>query len=200
MSRETRAPSSATWRQRSGSDGARSDDPRPAADVGEDRTGGAPCRAKWHRAYRPTWWSMASASLSPCASTATCAVALAPSTVPERSQRKSSGSAQRLRPTIIALVRLHATSSRLPPSICPCSRHPKRVLDFSTIEVGRHGLIVEQGRHRGLLLPQVAVEHGWDRDTFLRHTCLKAGLRATAWQHGALVMRFEAEVFGEQIS
>jgi AmmeMemoRadiSam system protein A len=66
------------------------------------------------------------------------------------------------------------------------------------IEVGRHGLIVEQGRNRGLLLPQVATEHGWDRYTFLDHTCLKAGLLPGAWRRGARVFVFEAEVFGER--
>jgi uncharacterized protein len=74
---------------------------------------------------------------------------------------------------------------------------PEAVFDYETIEIGRHGLIAQQGRRRGLLLPQVAVEHGWDRTKFLKHTCIKAGLPATAWQHGALIMRFEAEVFGE---
>lgn len=69
--------------------------------------------------------------------------------------------------------------------------------DPLSIEIGRHGLIVERGRRRGLLLPQVAVEWGWDRETFLAHTCEKAGLPADAWRHGALVFRFEAEVFGE---
>jgi hypothetical protein len=74
---------------------------------------------------------------------------------------------------------------------------PERVSDHLTIEVGRHGLIVEEGRHRGLLLPQVASEHGWDLHTLLSHTCLKAGLPADAWQRGAIVLSFEAEVFGE---
>lgn len=64
------------------------------------------------------------------------------------------------------------------------------------IEIGRHGLVAEQGSRRGLLLPQVAVEWGWTVDEFLRRTCLKAGLRADAWQHGATVSRFGAEVFG----
>lgn len=73
----------------------------------------------------------------------------------------------------------------------------EEVLDVSEIEVGRHGLIVEQGHRRGLLLPQVATEHDWDRDTFLEHTCLKAGLPRDAWQRGARVWLFEAEVFGE---
>ena len=65
------------------------------------------------------------------------------------------------------------------------------------IEVGRHGLVVEHGRHRGLLLPQVAPEWGWDRETFLAQTCHKAGLPRDAWKQRAKVWRFEAEVFGE---
>jgi AmmeMemoRadiSam system protein A len=69
--------------------------------------------------------------------------------------------------------------------------------DQNTIVVGRHGLVVEHGRRRGLLLPQVAVEWGWTRDQFLRQTCLKAGLPSDAWRTGAAVFRFAAEVFGE---
>jgi len=65
------------------------------------------------------------------------------------------------------------------------------------IEIGRHGLLVERGRQRGLLLPQVAVEWQWDAATFLSQTCRKAGLPADAWQNGATVWRFEAEVFSE---
>ena len=71
------------------------------------------------------------------------------------------------------------------------------VADPATIEVGRHGLLVEQGRHRGLLLPQVPTEWGWTRETFLSQTCVKAGLAADAWQRGATLHRFEALVFGE---
>jgi AmmeMemoRadiSam system protein A len=67
----------------------------------------------------------------------------------------------------------------------------------SAIVVGRHGLVVEQGKRRGLLLPQVATEWEWTPLQFLRQTCHKAGLPADAWQHGARVFRFEAEVFGE---
>jgi AmmeMemoRadiSam system protein A len=66
------------------------------------------------------------------------------------------------------------------------------------IEVGRHGLVVESGRDRGLLLPQVAAEWGWDAETFLAHTCHKAGLPRDAWKHGARLWRFDAEVFGER--
>lgn len=65
------------------------------------------------------------------------------------------------------------------------------------VEVGRHGLMVEQGRMRGLLLPQVPVEFGWDRETFLDQTCVKAGLPPSAWRHGATLRAFTAEVFGE---
>jgi uncharacterized protein len=68
--------------------------------------------------------------------------------------------------------------------------------DPLSIVIGRHGLVVEQGFRRGLLLPQVATEWGWTVDQFLRQTCLKAGLLPDAWQHGAKVSRFEAEVFG----
>ena len=74
---------------------------------------------------------------------------------------------------------------------------PVRVADVSEIVVGRDGLIVEQQGRKGLLLPQVAPEHGFDRETFLAHTCLKAGLPADAWRTGAAIYRFEAEVFGE---
>jgi AmmeMemoRadiSam system protein A len=65
------------------------------------------------------------------------------------------------------------------------------------VVVGRDGLVVEQGHRRGLLLPQVATERGWSPEQFLRQTCVKAGLSPDAWQRGALVYRFEADVFGE---
>lgn len=69
--------------------------------------------------------------------------------------------------------------------------------DPASVEIGRHGLVVEQGHRRGLLLPQVATEWGWDRETFLSQTCVKAGLPPGAWRHGATVYRFDAIVFGE---
>jgi len=76
--------------------------------------------------------------------------------------------------------------------------HEREIESVDEIEIGKHGLIVEHGTSRGLLLPQVAEEHGWDRDTFLDHTCLKAGLGADAWRRGARIFVFEAEVFGER--
>jgi AmmeMemoRadiSam system protein A len=72
------------------------------------------------------------------------------------------------------------------------------VTDPHTIEVGRDGLIVSRGGHAGLLLPQVPVEWGWDRETFLAQTCVKAGLPPTAWREpGTKLEKFTAEVFGE---
>jgi uncharacterized protein (TIGR00296 family) len=59
-------------------------------------------------------------------------------------------------------------------------------------------LVVERGWSRGLLLPQVATEWNWDAETFLAHTCKKAGLPDDAWKRGATLWRFEAEVFGEE--
>jgi AmmeMemoRadiSam system protein A len=66
------------------------------------------------------------------------------------------------------------------------------------IEVGKHGLIVSAGARRGLLLPQVPLEWGWDRETFLGQTCVKAGLSPDAWQRGAQIQAFTAEIFGEE--
>jgi AmmeMemoRadiSam system protein A len=65
------------------------------------------------------------------------------------------------------------------------------------VEIGIHGLLVSMGFRRGLLLPQVPVEHGWDRITFLEQTCRKAGLPPDAWEKGAALEAFTAEVFGE---
>ena len=75
----------------------------------------------------------------------------------------------------------------------------ERVTDVKEIEVGRDGLIVSRGGYAGLLLPQVATEYGWDRETFLSQTCVKAGLPPSAWQApDTKIERFAAEVFGEE--
>ncbi len=66
------------------------------------------------------------------------------------------------------------------------------------IEVGRHGLYIIKGFNRGVLLPQVATEYGWDRTTFLSQTCIKAGLNRDCWKEGAQILVFTAEVFGEK--
>ena len=74
---------------------------------------------------------------------------------------------------------------------------PLKAVNAEEVEVGRHGLLVSQLGHRGLLLPQVPVEHGWDRVKFLEQTCRKAGLPLYAWQKGATLEAFTAEVFGD---
>jgi AmmeMemoRadiSam system protein A len=72
------------------------------------------------------------------------------------------------------------------------------VLDVAEIEVGRDGLIISRGRFAGLLLPQVASEYGWDRETFLDQTCLKAGLQPEAWRApDTRIEKFAAEVFSD---
>jgi|SRR5271166_665602 len=68
------------------------------------------------------------------------------------------------------------------------------------IEIGRHGLLISSAFQRGLLLPQVPLEHHWDHKTFLEQTCRKAGLPLDAWQNGATIEAFTAEVFGEKTS
>jgi len=74
---------------------------------------------------------------------------------------------------------------------------PPRPIRADAVEVGRHGLLVSSSGFRGLLLPQVPVERGWDRITFLEQTCRKAGLPLDAWQKGAALEAFTAEVFGD---
>lgn len=74
----------------------------------------------------------------------------------------------------------------------------QKVKDVSEIEVGRDGLVIKRGFYSGLLLPQVPVEYGWDRETFLKQTCLKAGLPTNAWKDPATeIYKFQAVVFGE---
>ena len=75
----------------------------------------------------------------------------------------------------------------------------EEIQDPKTIEVGKHGIYITKGWNRGVLLPQVATEQKWDRDTFLCHTCLKAGLPMDAWRKsGCKIEVFSAEVFGEK--
>ncbi|MBN2498219.1 MAG: AmmeMemoRadiSam system protein A [Deltaproteobacteria bacterium] len=75
----------------------------------------------------------------------------------------------------------------------------REIDDPADIEVGRHGIYISRGLRSGVLLPQVATEYGWDRETFLQHTCLKAGLPPDAWRElGTKIELFEAEVFGEK--
>ena len=71
----------------------------------------------------------------------------------------------------------------------------KKIDNPNLVTVGKHGLVIEKGGKRGLLLPQVAVEHNWTRETFLERVSLKAGLPKDAWRFGADLYVFEAIVF-----
>jgi len=74
----------------------------------------------------------------------------------------------------------------------------KKIKDINEIEVGKHGLVMKQGFNSGLLLPQVATEYNWDKETFLKETCRKAGLPQDAWKDKSTeIYTFSAEVFGE---
>lgn len=75
---------------------------------------------------------------------------------------------------------------------------PLQPIDPEDVDVGKHGLVVTFGGRRGLLLPQVPVEHGWNREIFLAQTCLKAGLPADAWERGATLQAFTAEIFASE--
>jgi AmmeMemoRadiSam system protein A len=77
---------------------------------------------------------------------------------------------------------------------------PPQPISAEAIEVGRHGLLITWHGRRGLLLPQVPVERDWDRTAFLEQTCRKAGLPPDAWQQGASIEAFTAEVFGEKMA
>ena len=73
------------------------------------------------------------------------------------------------------------------------------VTDISEIVVGRDGIIISRGFNSGLLLPQVATEYNWDLETFLEHTCYKAGLPGNAWKkEGTKIQKFSAQVFSEK--
>jgi AmmeMemoRadiSam system protein A len=72
----------------------------------------------------------------------------------------------------------------------------REIIDINEIEVGTHGLMIVMGNYSGLLLPQVATEYGWNREEFLGHTCMKAGLPASAWtDKNAKIFVFSADVF-----
>jgi hypothetical protein len=72
----------------------------------------------------------------------------------------------------------------------------KSIKDVNEIQVGKHGIYIKKGWYSGLLLPQVATEYGWDRQTFLEHTCQKAGLPSNAWKEKDIeIYIFSADIF-----
>ena len=95
------------------------------------------------------------------------------------------------------LKRLKVEVSLLTPPEEVKVKKPKDLV--ACVNVGKHGLIMERGGRKGLLLPQVPVEWGWDTEDFLSQTCMKAGLLPDSWlQEGTNCYKFEAEVFSEE--
>ncbi|MBN2345692.1 MAG: AmmeMemoRadiSam system protein A [Candidatus Aminicenantes bacterium] len=74
---------------------------------------------------------------------------------------------------------------------------PEKAAGPEAVRVGVDGIIISKGFRRGLLLPQVPVEQGWDREHYLSHGCLKAGLPADEWKRGVVIETFQAIVFAE---
>ena len=73
-----------------------------------------------------------------------------------------------------------------------------KIENIDEIKIGKHGIYLEKGYYRGVLLPQVATEHDWDRETFLKQTCLKAGLPTDAWDaEDADIYIFSAQIFAD---
>ncbi|MCP4547938.1 MAG: AmmeMemoRadiSam system protein A [bacterium] len=70
---------------------------------------------------------------------------------------------------------------------------PELIEDLSAVEIGKHGLIIERGSQRGLFLPEVATEWGWDLEEYLAELCQKAGLPRETWrQPGCTFYTFES--------
>ena len=116
------------------------------------------------------------------------------------------------KPLYETVVEMAVSSSTGDPRFAPVSAHElpeltyeisvltpmREVTDVSEIEVGTHGIYIIKGAMRGVLLPQVATEHGFDRETFLDETCVKAGLHRGAWkEEPTKILIFEAEIFSE---
>jgi len=75
---------------------------------------------------------------------------------------------------------------------------PQAVASHEQVKVGRDGIIISKGFQRGLLLPQVPLEQGWDLEQYISYGCLKAGLDQDEWKRGVKVETFQAQVFGEK--
>jgi len=109
--------------------------------------------------------------------------------------------AESARAAAFADTRFSPLSQEEAPQVCVelSVLSPLQSIAPGAVEVGRHGLLVTMDGYRGLLLPQVAVEHGWDRIKFLEQTCRKAGLPVDVWREGAIIEAFTAQVFGDKV-
>jgi AmmeMemoRadiSam system protein A len=124
------------------------------------------------------------------------------------------GTVEATEPLGEAIVRCAASAAQQDPRFSPVGDDELQALQIEisllsapepilpeNIEIGKHGLLISQGPKRGLLLPQVAIEHKLNREKFLEETCRKAGLEANAWREPATqVDGFSCEVFSEGAS
>ncbi len=123
------------------------------------------------------------------------------------------GMVQAIKPLVETVVEMVEAAALRDPRFRPVSSHevPQIEIEISVLSplvqiqnveeivVGKHGILIEHGWRSGLLLPQVATEYGWDRKTFLEHTCLKAGLDVDAWQEKhTKILIFTADVFNDR--
>ena len=74
----------------------------------------------------------------------------------------------------------------------------QEIESWKEVQIGVHGIIISKGYYKGLLLPQVATEYGWDSETFISHGCMKAGLPRDEYKRGVKIEIFAANVFGEK--
>lgn len=139
-------------------------------------------------------------------------------TYPEKTLRGCIGFPEPVKPLLKAVIDAAVSSATKDPRFYPVSIHeltkitievtvltspqlivahtPNEILD--NIKVGKHGLIIEKGLFRGLLLPQVPVEQGWNKEEYLSGLCMKAGLPADAWMDkDTRLYRFEGMIFSE---
>ncbi|MEJ2634591.1 MAG: TIGR00296 family protein [Calditrichia bacterium] len=108
---------------------------------------------------------------------------------------------EKLKEKFGAFVTLHKKKKEIPDLEIEISvlSPLKKIEDTKEIVIGTHGIIIQKGMRRGLLLPQVATEWNWDREEFLRQTCFKAGLMADAWREPETeIFIFSAEIFSEK--
>ena len=122
------------------------------------------------------------------------------------------GTFQADKPLYLTVMEMARSAAFNDPRFPPLSREELNEIDIEIsvlspmwrakpeeVEVGVHGIYIIRGLNRGVLLPQVAVEFGWDRETFLDHTCLKAGLPPGCWKDPKTeVYLFTSEIFGEK--
>ncbi len=125
----------------------------------------------------------------------------------DSSLRGCIGHVQAVMPLYQSVIKNAVAASSSDPRFLPLKKEELRDIDIeisilsplapvknvSDIQVGRHGLVIRKGYQSGLLLPQVASEYGWDRETFLRQLCRKAGLPDDSWKDADLYS-FTAEV------